>query len=88
VGASPTHHVVLVLEGAGWHTSRSLVVPDHEHLVFLPPYSPELQPTARFWPLSNEPLVNRTFRDLTESETVQAERCRFVFPARIMKNTR
>jgi len=89
VGARPTHQVVLVLDGAGWHKSQSLVVPDHLHLVFLPPYSPELQPAERLWPLSNEPLVNRTFRDLTELETVQAERCRTLqsLPALIRART-
>lgn len=44
VGASPTKQIVLVLDRAGWHTSLKLRVPDHVHLLFLPPYSPELQP--------------------------------------------
>ncbi|HEV2460351.1 MAG TPA: transposase [Ktedonobacterales bacterium] len=44
VGAGPKQQIVLVLDGAGWHTSVRLRVPDHVHLLFLPPYSPELQP--------------------------------------------
>ena len=44
VGASPAKQIVLVLDRAGWHTSLRLRVPDHVHLLFLPPYSPELQP--------------------------------------------
>ena len=44
------------------------------HLVFLPPYSPEVQPAERLWPLSNEPLANRVFPSLNELEEVQAER--------------
>jgi transposase len=44
VGASPTKQIVLVLDRAGWHTSLRLRVPEHVHLLFLPPYSPELQP--------------------------------------------
>jgi transposase len=35
--------VLLVLDRAGWHTSKELVVPEGIHLLFLPPYSPELQ---------------------------------------------
>jgi putative transposase len=35
---------VLVLDWAGWHASARLRVPEHVHLLFLPPYSPELQP--------------------------------------------
>ena len=48
------------------------------HLVFLPPYSPELQSAERLWPLSNEPLANRFFTSLDELEQVQAERCRWL----------
>ena len=44
VGASPRKEIVLVLDRAGWHTSVRLRVPEHVHLLFLPPYSPELQP--------------------------------------------
>ena len=75
VGASPQRHIVLVLDRAGWHSSRKLQVPEGVHLVWLPPYSPELQPAERLWPLTNEPLANRSFADLAELETVQAQRC-------------
>jgi DDE superfamily endonuclease len=42
--------IVLVLDGAGWHNSSQLKIPYGIHLVFLPPYSPELQPAERLWP--------------------------------------
>ncbi len=47
-------------------------------LLFLPPYSPEVQQAPRLWPLSNEPLANRVFASLDELEQVQAERCRWL----------
>ncbi len=75
VGASQHKQIVLVLDRAGWHTSKALTVPEGLHLLFLPPYSPELQPAEHLWPLSNEPLVNRHFQDLDELEDVQAQRC-------------
>jgi hypothetical protein len=40
VGAGPTKQIVLVLDQAGWHTSPTLRVPEHVHLLFLPAYSP------------------------------------------------
>jgi len=43
VGAGPDRRIILVLDRAGWHSSQTLVVPDGIQLVFLPPYSPELQ---------------------------------------------
>jgi DDE superfamily endonuclease len=37
-------HAALLLDGAGWHTAAGIVVPDNLSLVFLPPYSPKLNP--------------------------------------------
>lgn len=78
VGAGPHKHIALLTDRAGWHRSPNLVLPEGIHLVFLPPYSPELQPAERLWPLSNEPLANRPFASLDELEQVQAERCRWL----------
>jgi hypothetical protein len=45
----PDVHAVLVLDQAGWHGARALVVPGNITLVPLPPYSPELNPVERLW---------------------------------------
>ena len=45
----PDAHVVMVLDGAGWHLSRALAVPATITLLVLPPYSPELSPVERVW---------------------------------------
>lgn len=75
VGAGPTKQVLVVVDQAGWHVSQPLVSPPGIHLHFLPPYSPELQPSERLWPLTNEVRANRSFHDLDELEAVQAQRC-------------
>ena len=46
---APDAHAVLVLDQAGWHGARALVIPDNLTLVPLPPYSPELNPVERLW---------------------------------------
>ena len=75
-GINAQHRVVLMVDGAGWHTSGTLVVPDGLHLIQMPPASPELQPVERIWPLVDEPVANRTFADLDALETVLVARCR------------
>jgi DDE superfamily endonuclease len=40
---------VLVLDGAGWHTSPRLKLPDNIVLLPLPAYSPELNPVENIW---------------------------------------
>jgi transposase len=42
-------HCLLLLDGAGWHRARDLRVPPTLHLLFLPPYSPELNPVEQIW---------------------------------------
>jgi transposase len=90
VGAGPTKQIVLVLDGAGWHDSPQVRVPDHIHLLFLPPHAPELQPAEHLWPLTNSVLVNRHFASIEEFEVTQAERCvaLLVHPDLIRSTTR
>jgi len=40
---------LLVLDGAGWHSSPRLNVPDNVVLLPLPPYAPELNPVENIW---------------------------------------
>ena len=61
--------------GAGWHTSLYLRVPEHVQLLFLPAYSPELQPAEHLWQLSNDALINQCFADIDELEEAQLARC-------------
>ena len=80
VGASPTKQLVLVLDRARWHTRVKLRVPDHVHLLLLPPYSPELPPAEHLWPLTNAALVNEHFATSEDLEDAQFARCAALQP--------
>ena len=67
--------VLLVLDQAGWHISKDLELPEGLDLYFLPPYSPELQPSERLWPLTNETVANSSPRSLCELENFLFFRC-------------
>ena len=55
-------HAVLVLDNAGWHVAKALRVPANITLLYLPPYSPELQPAERLWLwLRSHQLSNRIY---------------------------
>lgn len=41
--------ILLVLDGAPNHRCGDLVVPDNVTLLYLPPYSPELNPKENLW---------------------------------------
>lgn len=46
---TPGAHAVLVLDGAGWHTSQAFTPPANITPICLPPYSPELNPVENVW---------------------------------------
>ena len=65
----PTEHVVMIMDQAGWHKAKSLVVPENITLFWLPPYSPELNPVEHLWDEIREKWFhNRAFASL---DTVQ-----------------
>ena len=67
--------IVLVLDRAGWQTRLRLGVPEHVHVLFLPPYTPESQPAEHLWPLTNTCLIDRHFATIDGLEEAQLERC-------------
>ncbi len=60
-------HVALLLDGAGWHTAGDIAVPENLSLIFLPPYSPKLNPVERVWLYLRERFLSlRLFADLDD----------------------
>ena len=59
---APGAHAALILDGAGWHDSQDLVMPENITPVILPPYSPELNPAENVWEyLRKNKLANRLY---------------------------
>jgi transposase len=65
----PADNIVMVLDGAGWHKSHSMPIPDNIRLLSLPPYSPELNPVKYLWDEVREKhFHNRAFDSLDALE--------------------
>jgi transposase len=45
----PEEFILMVMDGAGWHKAKALKVPENMALIFLPPYSPQLNPVEHIW---------------------------------------
>jgi len=62
----PDQRIVMVLDGAGWHTGGELKVPAN---LPLPPYAPELNPVEHVWDeLREKHFHNRVFDSLDALE--------------------
>ena len=67
--------ILLVLDNAGWHGPANLKIPDGVRLIYLPPYSPELQPAETLWALVDEPIVNQHIATITDLDEKIAAQC-------------
>jgi transposase len=66
--------VIMFVDGAGWHTTKELCLPENLHLVFLPAYSPELNPVEHVWDCIRENwFPNKTFKSLDAVEEALIE---------------
>ena len=41
--------IVLVCDGASWHKSKTLKIPQNIFLIGIPPYTPEMNPIEQIW---------------------------------------
>lgn len=56
--------VILLMDQAGWHRARALEVPANIVILFLPPYSPELNPVENLWGyMRSHHLSNRVYEN-------------------------
>ena len=61
---------LLVLDKGRFHQASTLKIPENVVLLFLPPYSPELNPIERFWQDLKAKLFTQSYKVL---ETMQAK---------------
>jgi len=63
----PERHGVVIVDGAGWHGPRCVSCAPNITLLFLPPYSPQLNSIERLWR-----WIKRRFLSNTVFETLEA----------------
>ena len=47
--AYPNDCIMLICDGAMWHKANSLIIPEQISLIFIPPYTPEMNPIEQIW---------------------------------------
>jgi hypothetical protein len=68
--------VIMVVDGAGWHTTAKLKIREGIHLMKLPAATLEMQPAERLWVLLNEGIANKAYNSIEALEKEMARRCK------------
>lgn len=64
--SSPEEFKIIVLDNGAFHKTKSLVIPHNVALVFLPPYSPELNPAEKIWCTIKRAFTGKVFPNLNQ----------------------
>jgi len=62
----PGEFKIIVLDNGAFHKTKSLIIPSNICLVFLPPYSPELNPAEKMWAILKRNFTNKLFKSLEQ----------------------
>lgn len=65
----PSEYKVVILDNGRFHKGKNLIIPKNIKLVFLPPYSPELNPAELVWLNMKRKITNKVYKTMEELKT-------------------
>ncbi|MDB2592913.1 transposase, partial [Gammaproteobacteria bacterium] len=72
----PDERMAIIMDQAGWYCSKTLIIPPNIIPIYLPPYSPELNPIEQLWlHIKKGVLNNKVYMDLKDLEKAL---CQFI----------
>ena len=61
---NPDELKIVIIDNAGFHSTKNIVIPDNIILINIPPYSPELNPSEKIWCFLKPKFKNKVFETL------------------------
>ena len=62
----PNEFKIIVVDNGAFHKAKKLLIPENMALIFLPAYSPELNPAEKMWAYFKRKFTNKLYRTLDE----------------------
>ena len=56
------------MDNGAFHKAKALKIPENIMLIFLPPYSPELNPAEKIWAKFKRQFTNQFFKTMKDLE--------------------
>lgn len=62
----PREFKIVVIDNAGFHSTKNIAVPENIYLLRIPPYNPELNPCEQVWQYIKNRFKNQRFGSMQE----------------------
>ncbi len=78
---------IVIMDGASWHRSADLEIPENIEVILLPPYSPELNPAEKLWQyIKGNILKNKLYTCISKLEDAVCDFIKNITPEKIISN--
>lgn len=62
----PSELKIVVIDNAGFHSTKDMEIPDNIKLLRIPPYTPELNPCEQVWAYIKKRFKNKIYENLQD----------------------
>jgi transposase len=75
---------VMIIDGAAWHKSKTLIIPSNIQILYLPPRSPELNPIEKLWQyMKSHTIKNKIYESLADLEQAICDFVKSLSPTKL-----
>jgi transposase len=60
----PKEYKIVIIDNAGFHSTKNIEIPDNIFLLRIPPYAPELNPCEQVWQYIKNRYKNKRFENM------------------------
>jgi transposase len=82
----PCEFKIILLDNGAFHKAQRLIIPDNMALIFLPPYSPELNPAEKIWQKIKRAFTGKLHKNMDELSNFIASEVKSL-TAKVIKST-
>lgn len=81
---NPHEFKIVVLDNGAFHKATALQIPENIALLFLPAYSPELNPAEKIWAMLKRKFTNKLYQTLDQISEFIEQIIPLLLPEQIM----